>query len=486
MHYGKQLATVAGFGLLALLPLASPAMTLEELAARVERLDEENQQLKARIAELETRQSEPNEPAQQSIATARQQSRPELPSVKLDHQHAYTMLDQTTLINRKQEYILRSRQSGALADNTVYLSGAINAIANYQKSNTESKFGYLMRHPTANNQRTDKVSEAIIHSAQLALTASLGDWTNAYMEFLYDPHQSFGTGTTTDLNRNQVQLRHGYLLFGNLDHSPFYFSLGKMTTPFGLTDTLNPFTSSTVWHAFGGLAYGANIGWMHEGWNLDIMAIQGGAQFRAANMPVDDSNVPSKLNNFAVDLNYTLDLSADSHLLLGASYIKGSPYCQDFPVVHFNPCSDRNAAWDAYAQWNHRNWTVQAEYASTLDEWPGTFNPSLPQYSAAKVSSWNLGTRTEQRVFGQPVNFSLDFSRFKSGPSGSPWEKQDQWVLGMSTYLTPSTKMFTELVRAEGYVPLNFVSGGNMQPGETHSDTHADSSIFVLGANVAF
>ena len=130
--------------------------------------------------------------------------------------------------------------------NNTKSGGAVTPIANYQSSNTESKFGYLMRHPTANNQRTEEVSEAVIHSAQLALTATLGDWVSAYMEMLYDPQQSFGSGTTTDVNRNQVQVRHGYVTLGNLDKTPYYLSLGKMATPFGLTDTPNPFTASTV------------------------------------------------------------------------------------------------------------------------------------------------------------------------------------------------------------------------------------------------
>ncbi|MEL0169696.1 MAG: LbtU family siderophore porin [Pseudomonadaceae bacterium] len=498
MEYRQLAVAVSAAAVVALLPLESHALTLEELAARVELLDQENQRLKARLAELETNQAETQaqtqaladaQPAPAAPAAAQQTAQASgiaVPSVRVDHQHAYRMLDPTTRINRKQEYLLRARQNGDIDTNSVYLSGAVTAIADYQRSNTESKFGYLMRHPTANNQRTHEVSEAIIHSAQLSLTATLGDWTNAYMELLYDPQQSFGSGTTTDLNRNQVQVRQGYVLFGNLDRSPFYLSLGKMATPFGLTDTLNPFTASTVWHGFGGLAYGANLGLIYEGWNLDLMAVQGGSQFRAANTPVDDSNVPSRLNNYAADLNYTFDLGTDRSLLMGASYLKGSPYCQGFPVVHFNPCEDTNPAWDVYAQLTYENWTLQAEYAATLDEWPGTFNPTIPEYEASKVNSWNLGSRTEQQLFGRPYDLSLDFSRYKAGPSGSPWEKQDQWVLGLATFLTPSTKLFGELIRTEGYVPLNFISGGNVGPGATHSDADAHSDVIVVGANVAF
>lgn len=232
-------------------PLAN-AISLEELAAKVEALAAENDTLRARVAQLENQQGK-----QAGTAPAATSSSKSLANVaKLNHKYSYEMLDPTTRINRKQQYLLESKQDGELEKNSVYLSGAATVIADYQTSNTESKFGYLMRHPTANNQRTKDVSEAVVHSAQIALTATMGDWVNAYVEMLYDPQQSFGSGTTTDLNRNQVQVRRGYVMLGNLDESPYYLSVGKMATPFGLTDTPNPFTASTVWHAFGGLAYG--------------------------------------------------------------------------------------------------------------------------------------------------------------------------------------------------------------------------------------
>ena len=103
-----------------------------------------------------------------------------------------------------------------------------------------------------------------------------------------------------------------------------------MAVPFGLTDTVNPFTASTVWHAFGALANGATVGYASGDLNLTAMAIQGGSQFRAANAPVEGTNVPSRLNNYALDVNYTLRPGRDATLLVGGSYLHGSAYCQDF------------------------------------------------------------------------------------------------------------------------------------------------------------
>lgn len=474
--------------------MATPAiaLTLEELAAKIEKLSRENQQLRKELNELRTQLpssvvlEEDISPITKTVGSLSQSRAENASYVSLSHDYSYHMLDPTTDINRKQAYFLRSKADG-LTGERVILGGALTPIMNYQESNTESKFGYLMRHPTSSNQRTKTVSEAVIHSAQIHLTANVNDWISGYMELLYDPEQSFGAGTITDVNRNQVQVRRAYVLFGDLTSSPFYGSLGKMAVPFGLTDTVNPFTASTVWHAFGGLAYGANGGYLGDNLSINLMAVQGGAQFRAANVPVDGSNVPSKLNNLAADLNYRFDIGAEGdNFLIGASYIKGSAYCQGYPVTHFSSCEEENGAYDIYGRLELGDFTVVAEYARTEDEWPGTFNPDIPQFAASEVVSWDLGGKYRLSSTEWPVDLSMDFSRFEAGSGGSPWESQDQIVLGGALFPLPSVKIFAELIRTEGYAPLNFISGGNLASGQTHSDIDANSNILILGTNLSF
>jgi len=260
---------------------AGHADSLKSLIERLDRLEQENRQLRKEIDALKAARQEmvPGAAAPTSESTAAQ-------FVRVDSDYGYEILDPTTSINRKQRLILERRKDGTLAPDRLHVQGAITAIANYQSSNRDDKFGYLMRHPTAANQVGDTVSEATIHSAQLGFTGTLGDWLTGHAVMLFDPEQSFGRGTNTDLERNQVQMRRAWALLGNPDRSPFYASLGKMTVPFGLTDTVSPFTASTVWHAFGALANGITVGYVSEGLNLSLMGIQGGAQFRAANTPV--------------------------------------------------------------------------------------------------------------------------------------------------------------------------------------------------------
>jgi len=479
---------------------ANAATTLEELAKKLEMLAAENAALRSRVEQLESAQGKPAAPAVQQANVAPVQAAPasnaDAPAqttsdvgsgfVRFNNEYSYKVLDATTNINRKQQLILENKKSGNLAEDSLYLSAGVTAIADYQWSNTQNKFGYLMRHPTANNQQATEVSEAVIHSAQFAITGNVGDWVTAYAELLYDPQQSFGAGTITDLTRNQVQLRRGYVMFGNLEKSPVYLSLGKMAVPFGLTDTVNPFTASTVWHAFGGLAYGVHAGYSQDGLNINLMGVQGGAQFRAAHVPVNGTNIPSKLNNFAVNASYTFNVADDTTAMFGASYIKGSPYCQGFPIVHFQACDEANGAYDIYAQIVGSNWLIQGEFAETDNEWPGTFNPTIPQFAASKVNSWAIGGKYTVALGNTNLDISGEFSRFKSGPDGSPWERQDQWVLGLANFITPSAKVFGEFIHIDGYAPLNFLSGGNLGPGVTHSEAGAKTDIVLIGVNAAF
>ncbi|MCB1737911.1 MAG: hypothetical protein KDI42_07285 [Gammaproteobacteria bacterium] len=483
----KQTKAVAALAGLLAMPVHA-GTSLDAIAAKLDALIAENAQLKARVAQLENTQTQTAtavQEAQASISAVSEASR-SAAVVRTDHSYAYAMLDPNTWVNRKQNLLLEQRKSGKLAADTVVLSGAVTPIMDIQKSNTDDKFGYLMRHPTASNQRTREASEAVIHSAQLGVTATMGDWTTAYMELLYNPTQSFGAGTLTDINRNQVEVRRGYVLLGNLDESPFYAQLGKMDTPFGFMDTVNPFTSNTVWHAFGGLAYGLNLGYDTYDWDVNFMAIQGGAQFRAHNVPVDQSNVPSKLNNYAFDVNRTVTFDDESWLLVGGSYTKGSTYCQGFPITHFNSCNEPNGAYDVYTQYVDGDLTLQAEFAKTTGIWPGTFNPTIPQFEASKVSSWGIGGKYRTSWFNKPTDLSVEFSRFIAGPNGAPWEKQDQLVFGAATFVTPSAKLFGEFIHTAGFAPLNNISGDGVTPGVTISDSGARSNILLIGANVAF
>ena len=491
MRFGGRYVAIGAAALLALAPLlwsgAAEAQTLRSLTERLDRLERENRQLRREIDALKAARAAATKPADAPRESGGSGY------VRWNPAYGYAVLDPTSDIARKQRLILDRKKRGTLAPDSVHVHGAVTAVANYQASNRADKFGYLMRHPTASNQVGKEVSEAAIHSAQLGFTALLGDWIVGHAAMLFDPEQSFGAGTNTDLERNQVQVRRAYVLFGDLARAPLFASLGKMAIPFGLTDTVNPFTASTVWHAFGGLANGAAAGYAGESLNLTAMAVQGGSQFRAANAPVKGTDVPSRLNNFALDANYTVRLGKGRTFLAGASYLHGSAYCQDFPIAHFRPCRDNNPAYDLYGRLVLDDLTLKGEFARTLDVWPGTFNPDMPRFRASRVTSFDIGAKYRLVSDPEPFDLSAEFSRFVAGPDGAPWERQDQFVVGAAWFARPSVKLFAEYVRVHGFAPLNFMSGGSVRDAEgnvmmdrTISDAGARSNVFLLGVNAAF
>jgi len=403
--------------------------------------------------------------------------------IKLNNSTSYKLLEPNQDLRK---HMILLDQKGNLDNGALNIGFSIIGIANYQNSNRDSKFAYLMRHPTSNNQIGKTASEIVIHSAQLAMYSSVNDWISIYGELLYAPEQSFGSGTITSLGRNQIEFRKGIILISNPTKTPFYLSMGKMDLSFGQMGSYSPFTNSTMWHAFGGLAYTGILGYKKNGLDASVSLIQGGAQFRAANVPVDSTNVPSRINNFATDINYTLDLVNKVKLQLGASYLKGSAYCQPWPIFHFNPCEENNPAYSIYAnvQIGGRI-SLKGAFAKTINIWPGTFNPAPPlnQYEASKVSALDVGGRYTINHKGKTkYHITAEFSNFKAGPTGSPWERQSQLVLGSYAELQNTGRIFIELFQTRGYAPLNFLTGGNFDdPGETQSDRDARSLGIVIG-----
>ncbi len=464
------------------------AQSTEDLVHRLDRLEQENRDLRRDLEAMRAAKAPAEDHTETASETIKMVSDQGL--VGINSAFSYAMLDPTVAGKSKPTALLQARQAGQMKPGRVYLGGSLIAVADYQTSNFYSDFGYLMRQPGANHIGKTS-SEAVLHSAQISLTAPVTSWLTAYAELLYDPQQSFGAGTITSLGRNQVQLRRGYVLVGDLSRWPVYGMIGKIDSAFGQTDSVNPFSLSTDWHTFSGLSYGALIGYSKDGLNLTAQAVQGGAQFRGLNAPVAGTNVPSRLNNFVIDANYRYSFSeAGRSLLAGASYEHASAYCQDFPVQHFGTCAKANPAYAVYTRLDWDALTLRGEYMQTVHALPGTHNPNPPLdvFAASRVTSYDLGAKYRARLRGLPLDLSFDFSTLIAGPKGAPWEHQDQWVAGLAVFPKPNVKLFSEIILVNGYVPLNFISGGipGEDPGDTESDIHKRSRVLVTGINLAF
>ncbi|NOQ75326.1 MAG: hypothetical protein GQ574_25170 [Crocinitomix sp.] len=414
--------------------------------------------------------------------------------LEINSPFTYRMLEPNQNL-RKVSVLMEEKEAGNLDGSKLIIGTSLIAIGDYQVSNTDSKFAYLMRHPTSSNQIGNVVTEAVVHSFQVSLTGNVTNWLSSHAEILYNPEQSFGTGLITDLARNQLQLRKGFVVIGDLRKFPVYGAIGKMDSPFGQMGSVSPFTNSTMWHAFGGLCYGAQVSF--KKWNIHatLMAAQGGAQFRGMTTIVGDTtNVPSLVNNFTADLNYTVNFAENISFKFGGSYLHGSTYNHSFPVKHFEPGVENNPAVTTYGMFNYKDRIiVKTSYAKTLKVWEGTHNPTAPlnQFEAFRVSSFDAGA---SYLFNPTKNIqytaSFEFSDFVAGPNGAPWERQNQYILGFSALINQSSKLFVEGFRTDGYAPLNWISGSNdfdpFPPGVTHSQANVQSYGLVVGCQITF
>ena len=117
-------------------------------------------------------------------------------------------------------------------------------------------------------------------------------------------------------------------------------------------------------------------------------------------------------------------------------------------------------------------------------------NP-LSIYEPVAPEAFTLSGRIgfgEERLTMQrhELALSAEFSKFISGEDGSPWERQNQIVLGMSWFPVPNVNLFGELIHVDGFVPLNFLSGGNFDDGSTWSEQGADTDVIMAGGQIAF
>ena len=148
-----------------------------------------------------------------------------------------------------------------------------------------------------------------------------------------------------------------------------------------------------------------------------------------------------------------------------------------------------NGAFTVYAQAIiDQQFIIKGSFAKTEHVWPGTANPTPPmnEFEASKVSSLDIGASYTVNPYGNIIwSVSGEFSNFRAGSGGSPWERQNQTVLGIAGLVNGSSRLFLEVFRTKGYAPLNFISGGNFEdPTQTHSDRDASSIGIVLGGQL--
>lgn len=353
----------------------------------------------------------------------------------LQFDSAYTsqMLDFQNRQSDKELFILEH----ALIEEqgTSFTLGAqFRGSAIWGTTNSADKFPYLGRFPTDFVGTT--ATDLRLLQANQNVTLHLNRSVHGYFETLFSDVFTFPTH-----NQGSYQVRQAYLVFGDLSRSPFYGFLGKKNVNFGDMGTLSPFTQAVPWHYFAPLAEGGGIGFDNQIVNATITALNGSRGIR-----VVDSQEKGHLNNFAANLLFRLPVGNVGQLNIGAGYLHGTIYnaavAEHTDSDLFGP---NNGAWDVNALLRFGRLRLAGEYVQTVDPWPATDHEVIAYRTEASLESWLLG---------RPARHSVSWSEGIQGPPGSPFEFNQQLVLGTRVDIHPNVGLTLEYVRSMGFAPL--------------------------------
>jgi len=147
-------------------------------------------------------------------------------TVRTNALHTRDMLDWQENTTGKTLTLLANRANGTLAPNSLYLGGGIQGGLKWQKTSVDGQFPLLARFPFFSDRTDDSAGVFAIDNAALSFTSTFGDWTTVYLQPEYSETE-YGS------DQDEFQLRKAFVVFGNLEKSPFYAAFGRKTIDFG-------------------------------------------------------------------------------------------------------------------------------------------------------------------------------------------------------------------------------------------------------------
>jgi len=373
--------------------------------------------------------------------------------LEFDTDYTSQMLDFQNRQGDKEVILLRRAAIQQIG--TAFTFGTqFRASGLFAETNTANKFSYLGRFPP--DFTGSSATDIRLLQANQNITVDVSPAIHGYFETLFSDVFTFPT-----FQQGSFQVRQAYVVFGDLNRSPFYAHIGKKNVSFGDMGTLSPFSQAMPWHYFAPLAEGAGIGY-DNGWlNATVTALNGSRGIR-----VVDSEEAGHINNFAANMNCTILLGVDSQLELGGGYLHGTIY-NAAVAEHIDPTSfgPDNPAWDANAALRVGQYHFAGEYVQTVNPWPAT---------DSEVIAYSAEAAVDMYLFGRPGRASVSWSEGIQGADGTQFEFNRQLVLGYRHQAFTNAAFTFEYVRSTGFAPLMNI--------QTVSDIDVEQDSFVFGA----
>ena len=290
-------------------------------------------------------------------------------NVRTSAAHSRDMLDWQENTTGKTLTLLANRANGVLQPDSLYIGGGFKGAYMYQKTSDDGLFPILSRFPFFSNRTDDEAGVFAINNAALSFTSTFGDWTSVYMQAEYSETDFPG-------DQDEFQLRKAFVVFGNLDRSPFYAAFGRKTIDFGNFDGYNAFTQTEGQHYF--MAHSdqpvAELGFYKNGFKFTGSAFSGGRQLRTA-YAGEDNNIA----NYAFNGEKEFLLGHNSAFTVGGGYLHDTIYRNNWTAHTFQGIQNgtppanfieyRNSAVTGFAEYNSPFFDAMVEYTTTLKPW---------------------------------------------------------------------------------------------------------------------
>ena len=410
-------------------------------------------------------------------------------SLRTNALHTRDMLDFQESTTSKTLLLLANRASGILEDDALYIGGHIEGGLKYQKTDVDGQFPLLSRFPFFSNRTDDEAGVFAVDRAALSFTSTFGDWTTVHLQPEYSETEYGGEG------QDELQLRKAFVVFGNLERSPFYAAFGRKTIDFGNFDSYNVFTHNEGAHYFHAVSDQPvlEVGYYNDGWKFSASAFSGGRQLRVA-FADEDNNIA----NYAATAEKEFLLgdwgAGPGAFTLGGGYLHDTIYRDNFTAHTFqgrrtgtppaNLIEGRNSAVNAYAEYNSPLLDALVEYTTTLEPWGAAIPQTpdgvpLPQYlidPAGSTTSFdnidfdqNLEVlvaqlRVKPIVMGRPLSIAAvgswgtigDEFETVSPVTGNElsWERNQQHALSLEYPISRHLDVGAEYVFNRGFIPF--------------------------------
>ena len=402
-------------------------------------------------------------------------------TVRTNAHHSRDMLDWQENTTGKTMTLLANRANGTLKDNSLYLGAGFQGGLKYQKTSIDGQFPILSRFPFFSDSGDDEAGVFAIDHAALSFTSTFGDWTTVYLQPEYSE-------TEYGRDQDEFQLRKAFVVFGNLEKSPFYAAFGRKTIDFGNFDSYNAFTHNEGAHYFWAVSDQpvAELGLYSNGFKLTASAFSAGRQLRVG-LAGEENNI----GNYAFNAEKEFLFGNNSAFTVGGGYLHDSIYRDNWtshtfqgrengtPPVNF--IEYRNSIVNAFAEYNSDFFDAMVEYTTTLRPWAAAIPQTpdgtpFPQYlndptgSTTSFDNINFdeklsvlvaqarvkpmlpnGRRMAIAAVGSWGNISDDFG---NPIIGSTFQKNQQHALSFEYPVNDFLDFGAEYVYNKGFIPF--------------------------------